>query len=183
MAIKERLMKLSDNDRRVESQIIVRELTKLLGDTPLTVGVYLPYIDEPDIKPLLSDLLKRGFHLCLPKADPHKMMMYPIHSLTDIQKNSITGIPEPLSFASPIDEKTIDVVLVPGRAFTDKCVRLGRGSGGYDHWIEDQRKRNSETKYIGLCFDCQLVQAVPTASHDQLMDIVVTPSKIFRRGS
>ena len=32
-------------------------------------------------------------------------------------------------------------ILIPGRAFDAKGNRLGRGNGGYDKWIAEQRER------------------------------------------
>lgn len=180
LAMKERLTKLGENDRRVQSQVIVRELRKLIGDPPKTIAVYLPYTDEPDIKPLIADLMANKFSLCLPKADTHRMTMHRFYSMMEIHKNVITGIPEPLPTEPIMNEKLIDIVLVPGRAFTSSCLRLGRGSGGYDHWIAEQRKRNPATQYFGLCFDNQIVQDVPLAEHDQRMDAVVTSTHVYR---
>lgn len=172
-AIKERLARMSENDRRVESQIIVRELRKLLPQSPSTIAVYIPYADEPNIRPLITELLEQKNMICLPKAEMHRMTMHRIRSLDDIRKNSTTSIIEPADL-SPFDEQTIDVVLVPGRAFTRRGIRLGRGNGGYDRWMHEQRIRNLKTRYLGVCFDCQIVQEMPTEAHDERVDTVIS---------
>lgn len=179
LAIRDRLQKLSENDRRVESQVIVRELKKLIANSK-AVGVYLPYVDEPDIRPLITDLLSQKIVICLPKAATHGMAMHQILSLEDIQRNPVTNIPEPITL-NPLDEKTIDVVIVPGRAFTARCERLGRGNGGYDRWIAEQRKRNPATQMIGVCFECQILQNMILEPHDEKMDAVLTSTRILRK--
>jgi 5-formyltetrahydrofolate cyclo-ligase len=179
LAIRDRLKKMSDNDRRVESQVIVRELKKILTSAR-TVAVYMPYLDEPDIRPLITDLLAEKIVICLPKAAPHGMAMHRIQSLEEVQRNPITNIPEAIENA-PLDEKTIDVVLVPGRAFTPGCERLGRGNGGYDRWISDQRKKNPRTQMIGLAFECQILQDITIEPHDEKLDAVLTSTKVYRR--
>ncbi len=171
-AMKERLARMSENDRRVESQIIVRELRKLLPTAPAMIAVYIPYLDEPDIRPLIAELLEQKNMICLPKAEPHRMTMHQIRSLDDIQKNPVTSIIEPARDA-PVDEATIDLVLVPGRAFTNTGLRLGRGNGGYDRWMHEQHIRNPKTQYLGICFDCQIVQEMPTEEHDERVDRVL----------
>ena len=176
-AIKERLTRMSENDRRVESQIIVRELEKLTKDAKI-VCAYLPFIDEPDIRPLLSDRLKHGKIVGMPHQEGIGMKMYRIESLEEVGKNETTRIPEPPK-DEPLEESEIDVIIVPGRAFTKDGKRLGRGNGGYDRWIESLRTKNTTAKLIGVCFEAQIVQEVPLEPHDRLMDVVLTPTKIF----
>ncbi|MSR67362.1 5-formyltetrahydrofolate cyclo-ligase [Candidatus Peribacteria bacterium] len=175
-AIKERLTRMSENDRRVESQIIVRELRKMLPESMTTIAVYFPYLDEPDIQSLVAELLEQKNVICLPKAEMHGMTMHRIRSLDDVQKNPVTGIFEPIEPA-PLDETTIAIVIIPGRAFLRTGERLGRGNGGYDRWISDQRKRNPETRFIGVCFDCQIVQEMPTEQHDEKVDVVLSATE------
>ena len=175
-AIKERLSRMSENDRRVESTIIVRELRKILPQSSATVGVYFPYLDEPDLRPLITELLEQKNVICLPKAEPHRMTMHRIRSLEDIRKNPVTNIIEPLQ-DSPVDEATIGCVIIPGRAFMRSGERLGRGNGGYDRWIREQRVRNPDTRFIGVCFDCQIVQEMPTEEHDEKVDSVISATK------
>jgi 5-formyltetrahydrofolate cyclo-ligase len=65
-------------------------------------------------------------------------------------------------------------VLVPGRAFTKAGGRLGRGGGTYDRWINAQRKKNPATRFIGVCFRCQIIKELPMEEHDEKVDEVVT---------
>lgn len=65
---------------------------------------------------------------------------------------------------------SIDLIVVPGMAFDVQGHRLGRGRGYYDRFL----CQYPTAKKIGICFDFQFVQAVPTESFDQIMDEVVT---------
>lgn len=71
--------------------------------------------------------------------------------------------------------ENIDLVIVPGIAFDLQKNRLGRGKGYYDRFF----KKYKPSK-IGVCFDCQLLNAVPVARHDKSMDIVVSPSRLIQ---
>lgn len=175
-AIKERLQKMSENDRRVESQVIVRELRKLLGETPKIVGAYLPFLDEPDIRPILEELIHKGWTVGIPAAERSGMTFRKVTTLEDVVKDPVTGIPTP-----PLEGETVkpEIVIVPGRAFTPLGIRLGRGSGGYDRWLADHVLSNPTLWSIGVCFDCQVVREMPTEAHDRSVDIVLTSSNKY----
>ena len=176
-AIKERLARMSETERRVESNVIVRTLDPLLVGKK-TIAVYMPYIDEPNIRPIILQLLKQKNVICMPKVNGLRMTMHRIRSLDDVGRNHTTNIVEPIENA-PIDESSIDVVIVPGRAFTQEGIRMGRGNGGYDRWITLQRKRNPKTQYIGVCFECQMLTEIPTEGHDERVNRVITASGKF----
>lgn len=176
-AIKERLARLTQNDRRVESQIIVREVRKLVPASARSIAVYSPYLDEPDITPLITELLGQKKVICMGKVEGNRMVMHRIRSLEDISRNPVTNIPEPAAH-SPLENGAVDVAIIPGRAFTADCMRMGRGNGGYDIWLAAQK---DDLLKIGVCFDCQLVQDVPLEPHDRQVDAVVTASKVYRR--
>ena len=61
-------------------------------------------------------------------------------------------------------------------AFDKSCNRLGRGKGYYDSLL-----KNTNAIKIGICYDFQLFESIPTEPHDIKMDIVITPSHIYRK--
>ena len=63
-----------------------------------------------------------------------------------------------------------DLIVVPGVAFDRKGNRIGRGRGYYDRFLS----KHLNVKRIGICFDFQLVDEVPTEPFDILMDEVVS---------
>jgi len=71
------------------------------------------------------------------------------------------------------DPTTVDVVVVPGVAFTPAGARLGQGGGWYDRFLAEVRP---DCTLIGVGFDPQLVDALPTEAHDISLDIIVTES-------
>ena len=98
--------------------------------------------------------------------------------LTSLDANALMttrhGLQEPVERQRvPVD--SIDVVLVPGIGFDPKGGRLGRGGGYYDRFLSDSRP----PVVIGVAFDEQVVTQVPREPHDQMMSVVVTPTKIL----
>ena len=63
-----------------------------------------------------------------------------------------------------------DLIIVPGVAFDQEGNRLGRGKGYYDRFL----CQHLEVKRIGICFDFQLVDTIPTEPFDIRMDEVIT---------
>jgi 5-formyltetrahydrofolate cyclo-ligase len=64
----------------------------------------------------------------------------------------------------------LDLILVPGLAFTSEGCRLGRGSGYYDRFLS---KIPGTTFKVGVCFDFQFLAELPHEPHDVKMDVVV----------
>lgn len=174
LAIVGRLKHMTQRERDVESQVLRRYLKDALGEGPRMLAAFMPYLDEPDIKPLLSELLSAGWTLAMPAVQRNKLVFRNVTDLSQNIRNPVTGILEASEDCPPVDEAQIDVAIVPGRAFTREGLRMGRGNGGYDYWIEAQRKRRPDTRFIGVCFECQLVPELPMEAHDQPVDSVVT---------
>ena len=63
-----------------------------------------------------------------------------------------------------------DLIIVPGVAFDRHGNRLGRGKGYYDRFL----CQHLDVKRIGICFDFQLVDEIPTEPFDIKMDEVLS---------
>jgi 5-formyltetrahydrofolate cyclo-ligase len=71
----------------------------------------------------------------------------------------------------PPDPSVIDVVVVPGTAFTERGDRLGQGGGWYDRFL---LRVAASCVTIGVGFELQILDVVPTEPHDVRLDAVVT---------
>ena len=63
-----------------------------------------------------------------------------------------------------------DLIVVPGVAFDRNGNRIGRGKGYYDRFLCN----HLEVTRIGICFDFQLVDEVPTEDNDIKMDEIIS---------
>ncbi len=68
--------------------------------------------------------------------------------------------------------KEIDLVVVPAIAYDKDNMRLGRGKGCYDNFLSNEDL--SCVKTIGLAFSFQIVDSVPSLSHDRPVHRVIT---------
>ena len=179
-AIKDRLSHLSARDRAAESRSICRRILEELGDASQTICAYFPLNDEADLRPLFTELLKRGDRVFLPKVEAGKMNFRQMKTVEEL-KTGTFGIPEPSDDAPLLEPSDVTVVLVPGRAFDRSGSRLGRGNGGYDIWIRKQREENPKMQFWGVALECQLTQEIPTEAHDEKMDAIVTARGVVKR--
>ena len=67
------------------------------------------------------------------------------------------------------DPSEIELVVVPAVAYDRNGRRLGRGKGFYDRFL----KQTKATK-VGVGYEFQLVDQLPSEPHDIPMDIVIT---------
>jgi 5-formyltetrahydrofolate cyclo-ligase len=68
---------------------------------------------------------------------------------------------------------TADVVVVPAVAVARDGIRLGRGGGYYDRALRHARPG---AVLVGVVFDDELLDELPSEPHDQRVTAVVTPS-------
>lgn len=63
----------------------------------------------------------------------------------------------------------IDLLFVPGVAYTRRGERIGYGGGYYDRYLLQY-----EGKTLSLAFDFQIVSYIPTESFDQNVQKIIT---------
>lgn len=172
-AIRERIARIPEHLRHAEGRSLCRQLVRLLPAEPSGIAAFFPVKDEPDLRPLLTEILARGHRLYLPRFEDKMMVFRRIGDIMELSKGTF-GIPEPPHDAELLDPADLALAFVPGRAFTKTGLRLGRGNGGFDIWIRKQRARNPATLYLGVALDCQIVNDLPFEAHDEKLDGVVT---------
>ncbi|XP_023331821.1 5-formyltetrahydrofolate cyclo-ligase [Eurytemora carolleeae] len=70
----------------------------------------------------------------------------------------------------------LDLVLVPGLAFSSQGDRCGRGKGYYDTYLQNLTKTQAVPPMtVGLGFKEQIVENLPMDKHDFKIDVVISP--------
>lgn len=90
-------------------------------------------------------------------------------------KVSNYGIHEPTNECLR-DLSYLELIIVPGLAFTKEGIRLGYGKGFYDRLFATP---TCCAKRIGLVPDSLLLDFIPCDPHDQKCDIIVTESRVI----
>ena len=70
------------------------------------------------------------------------------------------------------DLEAVELIVVPGVAFDGQRNRMGRGRGFYDRLL----KSTPNAVKVGVAYDFQLLDSIPTEPHDVKMDRVITES-------
>ena len=174
---------LSVNDdgmaaRMIAAQIIM--LPELDGDLSVvkTVAGYYPIKSELDALTILKVLHAAFFPIALPSI---KAKDSPLEFQSWDMKSALIDGP----FATKQSSEAFvipEIIIVPLLAFDLKGARIGYGGGYYDRTIEALRKNNPNLITIGVAYDGQKVDAVPTEEHDQKLDMVVTEKTRYRVG-
>ncbi len=73
------------------------------------------------------------------------------------------------------DVNDIELMIIPAVAFDRKGNRLGRGKGFYDRLLSSSRA----TK-IGVGYEFQLFDSIPSEAHDVPMDMIITQKTVIK---
>ena len=165
--MRERLQKLSPTERHACSLLICEKLLPFFSGMN-SLALFAPMSTEPDLD-LLWDhgALVEHSLLSYPRFEGKALSFHPISSLAELIPGRF-GIREPAPGRSP---KQLDLILVPGLAFSAQGNRLGRGAGIYDRFLSTVPQT---TFKIGVCFEFQRVPRIPHEPHDVTMDAVVS---------
>lgn len=112
--------------------------------------------------------------ILLPCVDGDDLILRQYLGIESMKAGEQFGILEPVGKEFNDLEK-IDLMIIPGVAFDEEKNRLGRGRGFYDRLL----KTVNATK-IGVCFDFQVVEQVPTEDFDVKMDVVISTTNIYK---
>lgn len=166
-AIRAEITKLSAEDKLLlSSHIFSRLATCKELEKASVVALFISLDDEPSTD-LIIEQLSLHKRVVVPRIEGEEMEFYDLSE--GVQKGAY-GIMEPLA-TTPISPDKIDVMIVPGVAFTRSGYRLGRGKGFYDKYLS---RKGFRAHTIGVCYPCQLVENIPTEKHDKTLDSIVT---------
>ena len=139
-----------------------------------TICTFISAFKEPDTVEIIKELWEQDKKIVVPITDIESgtLSLSYINSMDDMKKGAY-GILEPKTVRTA-DENNIDIILVPGLAFDRNGGRMGFGKGYYDRLLE-----SSKAVKIGLCYDFQILEKIPTESHDVPMNFVITEKEIL----
>jgi len=148
--------------------------------TARVVASYVAVRSEVATQDILETALAQDRTLVVPFCQGSELGLCRIDSLDQLAPGQF-AIPEPLVElrADPRRQHTldqVDLIVVPGVAFTRVGDRLGYGQGYFDRLLVAKPPR---VPSVGLCFDCQLVDTIPTEPSDVAVDLVITESACY----
>lgn len=144
------------------------------------VGAYVSVGTEPDTRPLLASLAERGIRVLLPVLLADMDLDWACYDGTAALGAADRGLLEPAT--PPLGPEAIreaGALILPALALDRRGFRLGRGGGCYDRVLARVHPR---TFTVGLLYEGELVDALPTEPHDRRVAAALTPSGLVRLG-
>ncbi|HEV7405910.1 MAG TPA: 5-formyltetrahydrofolate cyclo-ligase [Chthoniobacteraceae bacterium] len=133
------------------------------------VAVFDPLPSEPAVD-LLWQVAPRRF--VYPRILGEGLELVEVRSAEQLEHAAERKFREPRAGAAgAIGLDEVDVILVPGVAFTRDGRRLGRGGGYYDRLLA---ALPASAARLGVCFEMQILEDLPDEPHDRKVDAVVT---------
>ena len=147
-----------------QKQFIDQALTEQLLQHPFyqeakVIATYLSFPHEFQTQELIEQALKDGQKVLIPKTYPKGRMDFVVYDPQQLVKTSF-GLLEPQGDLEVVDASQIDLIHVPGLAFTTEGYRIGYGGGYYDRYLKHFSGNTLSTVY-----PCQIRDFIPE-DHD-----------------
>lgn len=176
--------------RSAKSAAICARLVELLersdSATPRTVAVYAAMGSEADPAAFASAAAARGWRVAYPcmllateAAACSQRMCMRVAAAGDAPAAPFIAHPTRPFAATDVDSdrfpivpaKALDMIIVPLVAFDRAGARLGYGGGCYDRYLSTL---SATCQIIGIAFDEQRIDHVPTDAHDLPLPNIVS---------
>lgn len=134
-----------------QKQAIDQALTERLLHHPFyqeakVIATYLSFPHEFQTQELIEQALEDGKKVLIPKTYPKGRMDFVVYDPQQLVKTSF-GLLEQQGNLEVVDVSKIDLIHVPGLAFTTKGYRIGYGGGYYDRYLEHFTGHTLSTVY------------------------------------
>ena len=124
------------------------------------IATYLSFPHEFQTQELIEQALRDGKKVLIPKTYPKGRMEFVVYDPQRLVKTSFGLLEPPQGNLEVVDASQIDLIHVPGLAFTREGYRIGYGGGYYDRYLENFAGDSMSTIY-----PCQ-VQEFNSEDHD-----------------
>ena len=147
---------------------------------------YLDCRSELRTRQALPAALKSGKRIVVPystvdDAGANKLGLWWLQSLEELVVGKWKILEPPRErwgeAEKEIPPEQLDLVIVPGVAFSREGGRMGNGQGYYDRLLANVR---ADCSLIGLCYESQLFDDLIINPHDVFMDKVVTERAVYQ---
>jgi 5-formyltetrahydrofolate cyclo-ligase len=173
--------RLTQDERLAKSRAIADRIEELaLFRDAGVVALYAPLGAEVDALEIARRALARGARVAFPRISAGRQLVFARCAPEALMRGPL-GAAEPPPDAPAVGVGEIACVVMPGVAFSEDGLRLGRGGGYYDTTL----KTMARAARVGVGYDVQIVPSLPRKPHDVPLDAVVTEARtlLFPRES
>ena len=135
-----------EQKQAIDQALIERLLQHPFYQEAKVIATYLSFPHEFQTQELLEQALKDGKKVLIPKTYTKGRMDFVVYDPQQLVKTSF-GLLEPQGDLEVVDASQIDLIHVPGLAFTMEGYRIGYGGGYYDRYLEQFTGHTLSTVY------------------------------------
>jgi 5-formyltetrahydrofolate cyclo-ligase len=142
-----------------------------------TILFYVSYDNEVYTHDMIKESLEMKKHVVVPKTNMNNrtIICSSLTSWNDLL-SGVYNILEPRQeCVNEVSPESIDLMIIPGIAFDCQGNRIGHGMGYYDRLLQKKMR----THRLGLAFEIQIVENIPTEKHDVKVEKIVTEERII----
>lgn len=135
------------------------------------IGITISRQPEVDTLQIIRKAWELGKEVVIPKCIPKTRELI-FRSFTRFSELEMvySGLYEPIvEKTEAIPSDSIDLLIVPGLAFSKSGYRLGFGGGYYDRYLGENK-----SKTVSLAFSQQMVTQIPIEPHDYPVSKIIT---------
>lgn len=164
--------------KEAEKKVFTRLLESDIFKNASHVMIYVDFQNEIRTKKIIEYLLdvKKDVVVPLISKDKSKIIPVKIGSPEELSLGHF-GIHEPKNESNIFSKDLLDLIIVPGVVFDKAGNRIGFGKGYYDGFLSSLK---GKVPFIALAYDFQVLESIPSGSHDVKMDYILTPDQLIK---
>jgi 5-formyltetrahydrofolate cyclo-ligase len=140
------------------------------------IGITISKEPEVDTYQIIRRAWEEGKEVAAPKCNPKSKVLsfYKITEFSQLE-SVFYGLLEPIIEQTiEVKPEAIDLLFVPGLAYTREGFRLGFGGGYYDRYLT-----NFDGKTLSLAFHFQVIRQIPIEKHDIPVSKIITNDEVI----
>lgn len=157
------------------STMICQQLSQLISARQAQhVAIYWPIKQEVDPRALLTNKKLQQVNFYLPKIAEQSLQFFRFQGVDQLHVSTFGCLEPAPNPALEIFPHQLDLVVVPGVAFTKSGQRLGWGKGYYDRCFARSKEQKQDSPYlVGVAYTWQVLDELPMDPWDVVLDEVI----------
>ena len=141
------------------------------------LSCYVSVKNEVHTHALIRSAIHAGKRVAAPvlTSRPGEMIHREVHGLEDLELTRFGLLQPPEKEGIPVSVDAFDLIVVPVVAFDRRGYRIGFGGGYYDRFLAA-----ASAPSVGLAYDFQAVDRIPSEPNDVPLDKVFTETFTYR---
>lgn len=130
---------------------------------------------EINTQPIIEEAWENSKKVVLPRAKKGRVMDFVFYTPDTALETSTFGIIEPAAYLPAVEKKDIDLIIVPGLAYSKDGYRIGFGGGYYDRFLTDYNGAK-----LSLVLNSQKIDVWHPETFDIPLDALITKDGMIK---